>query len=120
MPANLRESALGWLAAAPASASGFEIAHRLLAMTAAGSCEREVVDAVNQLLDLGGAGGWRGSSFLLVPPRAGGPQPPPNPELRGLLSTAICVQVLSEWTISERQRTARGMALAVVPHVVTS
>src|SRR5437868_12454454 len=52
---------------------------------------------VNLLLDLAGPNSWPGSSLLLVPPRDAGSQPLPNPELRGLITTSICVRVLSEW-----------------------
>lgn len=54
------------------------------------------VGFVNQLLDLRESYGWPGSSFLLVPNRETGHASEPNPELRGLLTTALCVRLLTE------------------------
>lgn len=99
---RIRKAAQTWIAALPESTSSFEVAHRLIAVAEAETSNCAAVALVNQLLDLAGSDGWAGSSFLLVPPRDIGPQSAPNPELRGLLTTAICVRTLSEWIGSEQ------------------
>jgi hypothetical protein len=94
---EIRSTAWQWIGDLPASDSSFEVAHRLLATAAIGASRSAALPLVNRLLDLRGCCGWPGSSFLLVPPRETGGPASPNPELRGLLTTAICVRVLSEW-----------------------
>jgi hypothetical protein len=100
----VRSTAHHWIANLPESVSSFEVAHRIMAVVETETSECAAVVLVNQLLDLAGAHGWQGSSFLLVPPRGAGHPTAPNPELRGLMTTAICVRVLSEWIDSGRQR----------------
>src|SRR5581483_3612011 len=98
---QIRKEAQSWIADLPESASGFEVAHRLIVIFETQRSGGAAVALVDQLLNLAGSGGWPGSSFLLVPPRDAGPQSAPNPELRGLMTTAICVRILSEWIGSE-------------------
>lgn len=94
---TVHDRARRWIEDLPPSDSPFELAHRLLASRHTERSADESLHVVNRLLDLAGRDGWPGGSFLLVPPRGAGPQAAPNPELRGLLTTAICVAVLSEW-----------------------
>jgi hypothetical protein len=99
---HIRKAAQNWIADLPESDSSFEVAHRLVAVVETEASNCAAVGLVNQLLDLAGPHGWPGSSLLLVPPRDSGPQSAPNPELRGLMTTAICVWTLSEWIGSEQ------------------
>lgn len=111
LSAGFRTRSRAWFAAMPASPSSFEIAHRLIGTAEVAGDECDALVDVNQLLDLAGPEGWPGSSLLLVPPREAGLQTPPNPELRGLLTTAICARALSEWSVSERLRRSPSAAL---------
>ncbi|CAN7634989.1 hypothetical protein LJR230_004683 [Trinickia sp. LjRoot230] len=85
-----------WLRARPLATDAFECAHRLMMATLLRD-ERCAEILANQLLDLGLLRGWRGAAYLLVPPRDDGPLPPPNAELRGVLTTSLCVLALSEF-----------------------
>ncbi|HTM24100.1 MAG TPA: hypothetical protein VL225_02845 [Vicinamibacterales bacterium] len=105
---EIRSTACGWIGDLPASDSSFEVVHRLLATAAIDRSRSASLPLVNRLLDLRGCCGWPGSSFLLVPPRETGGPASPNPELRGLLTTAICVRLLSEWMGSVSGRGVRS------------
>jgi hypothetical protein len=101
---HIRAATQDWIAGLPEAMSAFEVAHRLMAALATDLPGGVAVALVNQLLDLAGPRGWPGASFLLVPSRDPGPQSAPHPELRGLLTTAICVLTLSEWIVGARHR----------------
>jgi hypothetical protein len=68
-----------------------------MAVLEADRSQAAALPLVNLLLDLCGSDGWPGSSFLLLPARGTNAQADPNPELRGLLTTSLCVRMLSEW-----------------------
>jgi hypothetical protein len=97
LPHAIRSLAGNWIGNLPESVSSFEVAHRIIAVVETTESRSSALPLINQLLDLARPNGWEGSSFLLVPPR--GPENPsqPNPEVQGLLTTAICARVLSEW-----------------------
>jgi hypothetical protein len=97
VPVDVAARGGAWLSDLPASDSAFEIAHRIVSAAALGACPGAAFSLVNQLLDAAGPQGWAGGSFLLVPPHEGGAPAAPNPERRALLTTSICVAVLSEW-----------------------
>lgn len=97
LPDGIRSSADNWISGLAETDVPMEVAHRLLAIAETDITGRASVVLVNQLLDLAGADGWPGSSLLLVPPRDGVGEAAPNAELRGLITTALCVCVLSEW-----------------------
>lgn len=98
---QFREKAQRWLAGLPESNDGFEVAHRLIAARAAHLPPSLTVRLINQLLDLCGSRGWDGGAFLLVPPQDNVGNATPNPELRGLMTTALCVKLLLEWKLEE-------------------
>jgi hypothetical protein len=100
LPPAVRTTAQAWIANLPESSSSFEVAHRLMAVLDLYRVKAAAVPLVNLLLDLCGPDGWPGSSFLLVPPRDMGAAAAPNPELRALLTTSLCVRMLSEWAAS--------------------
>lgn len=102
----IRQTAWSWMSSLPDSMSGFEIAHRLMAVSQIEPTGHTAFTFVDQLLDLSQPHGWHGSSFLLVPPYDAGLQPLPNPEQRGLLTTALCVRTLSDWMGSNFPRVA--------------
>lgn len=112
---DMRTTALNWLSGLPETDAAFEVAHRLLAVAELEGTTYASLALVNQLLDLAGPGGWPGSSLLLVPPREGGAQATSNAELRSLITTSICVRVLSEWV---QRHTACGQdeAIKAVPY----
>jgi hypothetical protein len=99
---EIRGIARRWIGDLPDSDSSFEIANRLMTAIEADPSDSTALLLVNRLLDLAGPDGWPGSSFLLVPPRDGTQQTPPNPELRGLLTTGLCVRILCEWIDSHQ------------------
>jgi hypothetical protein len=99
-----------WIANQPARSTGFEIAHRLVALSCLGVRDSGSSTLANDLLDLAGPEGWPGSAFLLVPRRDGGNPPPPNAELRGIMTTSLCVRVLSEWLARRNKVEAFAMA----------
>jgi hypothetical protein len=105
-------------AAPPTSLSSFEAAHCLMIAGEIAHCDCEALDAVNHLLDGAGPSGWPGASLLLVPSRDDGPPAAPNPELRGLLTTAISVRALSEWHY--RVKILPASALVSFPASTTS
>ena len=108
VPADIARHGQEWIASLPESSSSFEVAHRMIAASATGACG--TVSLVTQLLDLHETDGWPGSSFLLVPDRETGHASEANLELRGLLTTALCVRLLTEWVVSPAA--ARGAAIS--------
>jgi hypothetical protein len=103
VPGDIARSGREWIANLPESGSSFEVAHRMMAAVETQACGAD--GFVNQLLDLRESVGWPGSSFLLVPNRETGYASEPNPELRGLLTTALCVRLLTEWVANRAART---------------
>lgn len=110
LPHASRQTAHDWLNGLLQSNCSFEIAHRLIAALGM-EMEAECVLLANQLLNFAVPQGWPGASLLLVPPRDAGEQPAPAPELRGILTTAICVRALSEWLVADAPRNAACGAL---------
>ncbi len=94
---QIRQTAFNWIGDLSDSMSSFEIAHRLMAVSQMEPTGHTARTFVDQLLDLVGLRGWAGSSFLLVPSDDTDSKPPPNSELRGLLTTALCIRTLSDW-----------------------
>ena len=97
------EHARGWLSALPAPASCFDAAHRLMmhmTICAGSSCS---VLQVNRLLDELKPDGWPGAAVLRIPPRQAAESEALAPELRGTLTTSICVRALAEWLGRVRQ-----------------
>ncbi|MDM5177584.1 hypothetical protein PO883_10310 [Massilia sp. DJPM01] len=84
------------LDALPRPASCFDVAHRLLAALALHDA-----DAANGwcavLLDQWQSPAWPGSPVLLVPDRTTATPLDPQPEMKALLTTSICVRALSEF-----------------------
>jgi hypothetical protein len=94
LPPQIQQQAFAWLEQLPETSSPFENAHRLMAHM---QLNNNGVHLVNSILDANVRGTWPSSTTLLVPPHEDGPRAQPNSELRAILTTAICVRVLSEW-----------------------
>lgn len=95
---SVKTRAAAWLSNGSDACQGFELAHRLASVARPGADPTHAIGLVNNLLDMAGPDGWPGGAFLLVPGRDGAPSPPPAPELRGLMTTSLCVRALSEWS----------------------
>ena len=106
LPRQVRENARAWLASLPATTCCFENAHRLTIWMQLENVERIELELVNEILDAqAGHGGWPPSTGLLVPAHEAGGRTSPNSEIRGALTTSICVRVLSEWLTGIEERT---------------
>jgi hypothetical protein len=106
----VRALATDWAIHRPAPQVAFETALRLISLRCLGAAAEVDASLVNDLLDLARPGGWPGGAYLLVPPFDDGPSAPPNPELRGLLTTSLCVRVLSEWLVQQGHAVSRMRA----------
>ncbi|HEX6545167.1 MAG TPA: hypothetical protein VF023_02590 [Bryobacteraceae bacterium] len=94
VPPQIQQQAYAWLEQLPETFCPFENAHRLMAYM---QLNNSGIYLVNSILDANIRGTWPSSTALLVPPHEDESQAQPNSEVRAILTTAICVRVLSEW-----------------------